>query len=162
MDMGLHRPSHLLKPLTGTPLLRLHPLPLPNTTTPHSNTPTLSDVSAEDTVVTTYSSALTLTCSLTNLDGSDAATVTWTVDGVAVSGSGYTVVQGTNSGGSQESTLEISAATLDDLRGGDSPAFTTFACNVTSGTFTDSDASETEIDVTILHFGELDRETDWG
>eukprot|EP00116_Pleurobrachia_bachei_P016953 sb/3477215/ len=93
---------------------------------------------------------------MTNLDGDTAATIEWVseTDGaITSSSSGYTISSGTNDGGSQAATLEISSTKLTTLRGSDSPGTETFTCNITSGSFTASAESSTEMTLTILNFG---------
>ena len=91
--------------------------------------------------------AQTITCAITGL--SETATVAWKdTDGGAISSDGdYTVAQGTESGGGQDSTLTITAAKLQTLG-----STSNFTCEVTSGEYTDSDAASNTMTLTILTF----------
>ena len=94
-------------------------------------------------------SAQTITCAITGL--SATATVSWTdPDGAAIAdgaGADYTVDQGTESGGEQDSTLTITSTKLQAL-----DTSSTFTCEVTSGEYTDSDAASNTMTLTTLVF----------
>ena len=93
----------------------------------------------------------TLTCSITGLDSSTAATVVWKEGANTLSDDGsYTVTQGSVSGTEQASTLQITAAKLSELRGSDSPATKTFTCQVTSGQYPNSAQSSSTMNLKIL------------
>ena len=92
-------------------------------------------------------SAQAITCAITGL--SATATVAWkNPDGSAISDdSDYTVVQGAESGGEQDSTLTFTSAKLLALG-----TTSTFTCEVTSGEYTDSDAASNTMTLTTLTF----------
>ena len=95
--------------------------------------------------------AQTITCAITGLSAFDA-TVSWKdPDGAAISSdANYTVVQGTQSGRTQNSTLTITSTKLQVL-----DTTSTFTCEVTSGEYTDSDAASNTMTLTTLTWGML-------
>ena len=101
---------------------------------------------ADRSVVT--ASDQTITCAMTGL--SQTASVSWTDPGGATisDGDNYDVVEGTESGGTQESTLTIKTAKLQTLG-----TTSTFTCDVTSGEYTDSEAASNTMTLTTLTFG---------
>ena len=78
---------------------------------------------------------------------SATASVSWTApDAATISdGDDYTVDEGTESGGDQESTLTITAVKLQSLE-----TTSTFTCAVTSGEYPDSEAASKTMTLTIL------------
>ena len=93
----------------------------------------------------------TLTCTITGLDSSTAATVVWKEGANTLSDDGsYTVTQGSVVGTEQASTLQITAAKLSELRSSDSPATKTFTCQVTSGQYPNSAQSSSTMNLKIL------------
>ena len=107
----------------------------------------ISDVTLEDRSVSTQNDQV-ITCAMTGL--SQTATVTWQdPDGSDISdGSDYTVVQGSESGGAQDSLLTIKSTKLQSL--GDT---STFTCVVVSGAYPDSGSVTKTMILTKLAFG---------
>ena len=107
----------------------------------------ISDVTLADKSVPTQNDQV-ITCAMTGL--SQTATVTWQdPDGSDISdGSSYTVVQGSESGGAQESLLTIKPTKLQSL--GET---STFTCIVVSGAYPDSGAVTKTMTLTTLTFG---------
>ena len=98
-------------------------------------------------------SDITITCAMSGL--SQTASVSWTdPDGATISdGEDYTVVQGTESGGTQESTLTIKTDKLKTLR--TTSTFTPFTCDVISGEYPYSETSSNTMTLTTLVFGKF-------
>ena len=115
----------------------------------HINVCYISAVALEDRSIVTASDQ-TITCVMTGI--SQTATVSWKdPDGATISdGDDYTVVQGTESGGAQESTLTTKTAKLQAFG-----TTSTFTCDVTSGQYPDSDTSSTTMTLTTLTFGKF-------
>jgi hypothetical protein len=90
-----------------------------------------------------------ITCAITEISSFDA-TVSWSdPDGNAISDDGsYTVVEGTQLGGTQDSTLTITSTKLQALE-----MTSIFTCSVTSGEYTDSGASSNTMTLTTNPFG---------
>ena len=107
----------------------------------------ISDVTLEDRSVSTQNDQV-ITCAMAGL--SQTATVTWQdPDGSDISnGSDYTVVEGSESGGAQDSLLTIKSTKLQSL--GDT---STFTCVVVSVAYPDSSAVTKTMNLTKLAFG---------
>ena len=85
-------------------------------------------------------STTTISCVITGIK--KTATVTWLTNTEPVSGDKFTTVQGSESGGTQTSTLTVdgSAVTAD----------TAYTCRVTSGLFPDSSSFDKIVNLTVF------------
>ena len=101
----------------------------------------LSEVAAKSQEVKSGTET-TISCAITGLRGSAVATVVWQDSaGAAVTGSDFTPTAGTQSSGDQTATLLVKA--------GEVTADKVYSCQVTSGTYTDSDASATAVNLDV-------------
>ena len=84
----------------------------------------------------------TISCTITGLKVGADASIEWqTSTGAAVAGSDFTSAPGSNSAGTQEATLVVKTAAVD--------ADKVYSCQVTSGTYTASDASKTAVNLDV-------------
>ena len=85
-------------------------------------------------------STATISCVITGIK--KTATVTWLTNTEPVSGDKFTTVQGSESGGTQTSTLTVdgSAVTAD----------TAYTCRVASGLFPDSSSFDKIVNLTVF------------
>ena len=84
-------------------------------------------------------STTTISCVITGI--TDTATVTWRTSTGEVSGSGFTAIQGSHSGGTQTSTLAVDGTQVN--------VDTAYTCRVTSGSFPQSPHSDTAADLNV-------------
>ena len=102
----------------------------------------LSDVEAKHKEVKNGEET-TIACVITGLRGTAAATVEWHTDdaGTAITGTDLVPAPGTASGGTQTTTLVAKTGAVN--------ADKSYYCSVKSGTYTESDASKTEVNLDI-------------
>ena len=103
----------------------------------------ISEVAAKSREVKTATET-TISCVITGLDAT--ATVAWVASsGSAVTGADFTPTEGTESGGTQTSTLLVKTGSVS--------SDTAYTCRVTSGAYTDSAASDTTVNLNV--YGEI-------
>ena len=101
----------------------------------------LSEVAAKSQEVKSGTET-TISCAITGLTGSAVATVVWQDStGAAVTGANFAPTPGTQSSGDQTATLLVKA--------GEVTADKVYSCQVTSGTYTDSAASATAVNLDV-------------
>ena len=100
----------------------------------------LSAVEAKSKEVKT-GTATTISCVITGLSGKTAA-VTWKdAEGETVTGANFTPAQGTQDGGTQTTTLFVKGDAVAEDK--------VYTCQVTSGTYTGSAASDTAVNLDV-------------
>ena len=84
----------------------------------------------------------TIGCTITGLKVGADATIVWQDNtGTQVQGSDLVPAAGSNSAGTQETTLNVKTAAVD--------ADKVFSCSVKSGTYTASEASQTAVNLEV-------------
>ena len=84
-------------------------------------------------------SGTTISCVITGL--AETATVTWRTSTGPVLAEKFTLVQGSQSAGTQTSTLAVDGTLVNDD--------TAYTCRVTSGSFPDSSHSDTTVNLNV-------------
>ena len=83
--------------------------------------------------------ATTISCVISGI--TETATVSWRTNSGPVSGSNFEQEQGSEAGGKQTSTLTVKAAGVNED--------TAYTCRVTSGVLTDSQHSDTTVNLNV-------------
>ncbi|XP_063693668.1 uncharacterized protein LOC134825422 [Bolinopsis microptera] len=94
----------------------------------------------------------TISCVITGL--TETATVTWQTSTGEVSGDKLVPVQGSQSGGTQISTLEVDGSLVNED--------TAYTCRVTSGSLPDSSHSDTTVNLNVYDVESVDKEVKRG